>query len=619
MRTINSKAAEEADSKRKKDPYTFWNTLIFLLKGIRSSDPKLLVFMIVEAVCTVVTPYLGMYLPKFGVDLVTEQADPKRAVFLLGGITAVMAISQMAGTMAQRAQTMLHDRLRSHYRNRLFAKTLECDYEHVESAEWQKRYQEAREMSVNWGEWSGTTLMSQGAVKTFAAVFSFFLYGSILAELNPWLLLLLVGLSMVHFLALRRAQKHEVDRILERSGIQHGRWYFRTKASDVNLGKDLRLYEMAGWIRGYFHHYRDAHFRLRQDVQNHFYQAALVKAATLFLRDGVAYLYFLWMACGGRITAGDFVLACSAVASFSALVTQVSDSVGQMFQALPPLKRMRAYLDAADESEPDPAAALPARGTPISVEFRDVTFSYDQKAPVLDHFSLKIRPGEKLALVGVNGAGKTTIIKLLCGFYHPTGGEILVNGTDVRNYKKEDLWQLIAPVFQEATILPFTIAENVSLQPEQATDHSKVRECLETVGLWEKVQSLPSGVDTRMMRLEEDEGIMLSGGQKQKLLMARALYKDAPLLFFDEPTAALDPIAESETYEQFHQLSGDKTAVYISHRLASTRFCSRVVLLENGQVRASGTHEELLRSCPAYAEMFRVQSRYYRKEEEAVL
>ena len=619
MRTTNSKAAEAADNKRKKDPYTFWNTLIFLLKGIRSSDPKLLVFMIVEAVCTVVTPYLGMYLPKFGVDLVTEQADPKRAVFLLGGITAAMAISQMAGTMAQRAQTMLHDRLRSHYRNRLFAKTLECDYEHVESAEWQKRYQEAREMSVNWGEWSGTTLMSQGAVKTFAAVFSFFLYGSILAELNPWLLLLLVGLSMVHFLALRRAQKHEVDRILERSGIQHGRWYFRTKASDVNLGKDLRLYEMAGWIRGYFHHYRDAHFRLRQDVQNHFYQAALVKAATLFLRDGVAYLYFLWMACGGRITAGDFVLACSAVASFSALVTQVSDSVGQMFQALPPLKRMRAYLDAADEPEPDPAAALPAKGTPISVEFRDVTFSYDQKAPVLDHFSLKIRPGEKLALVGVNGAGKTTIIKLLCGFYHPTGGEILVNGTDVRNYKKEDLWQLIAPVFQEATILPFTIAENVSLQPEQATDHSKVRECLETVGLWEKVQSLPSGMDTGMMRLEEDEGIMLSGGQKQKLLMARALYKDAPLLFFDEPTAALDPIAESETYEQFHQLSGDKTAVYISHRLASTRFCSRVVLLENGQVRASGTHEELLRSCPAYAEMFRVQSRYYRKEEEAVL
>ena len=333
----------------------------------------------------------------------------------------------------------------------------------------------------------------------------------------------------------------------------------------------------------------------------------------------MAYLYFLWMACGGRITAGDFVLACSAVASFSALVTQVSDSVGQMFQALPPLKRMRAYLDAADEPEPDPAAALPARGTPISVKFRDVTFSYDQKAPVLDHFSLKIRPGEKLALVGVNGAGKTTIIKLLCGFYHPTGGEILVNGTDVRNYKKEDLWQLIAPVFQEATILPFTIAENISLQPEQATDHSKVRECLETVGLWEKVQSLPSGMDTGMMRLEEDEGIMLSGGQKQKLLMARALYKDAPLLFFDEPTAALDPIAESETYEQFHQLSGDKTAVYISHRLASTRFCSRVVLLENGQVRASGTHEELLRSCPAYAEMFRVQSRYYRKEEEAVL
>ncbi|MDO4294353.1 MAG: ABC transporter ATP-binding protein [Eubacteriales bacterium] len=570
--------------------------------------------MFLEAVCTVITPYLGMYLPKLGVDLVTERAGLQRAVFLLGGVTAVMALSQMAGTMAARAQTILQNRLRSHYRNRLFEKTLECDYEHVESAEWQKRYHEAAEMSVNWGPWSGTVMMSQGTVKTFAAMFSFCLYGSIIAELNPWLLAMLVSLSALHFLALRRAQKHEVERILERSAIQNGMEYIRTRASDINLGKDLRLYEMAGWIRGYFHHYRDAHFRLRQDVQRHFYQAALVQAATLFLRDAVAYLYFLWLACEGRITAGDFVLACSAVASFSALVTQVSDSIGQMFQALPPLKRMRAYLDAADEPEPDPAACPPAEGTPLSIEFRDVSFTYDQKTPVLEHFNLKIEPGEKLALVGVNGAGKTTIVKLLCGFYRPDGGEILLNRTDIGSYRREDLWKLIAPVFQEATVLPFTIAENVSLCAGTKTDRKRAEECLKMVGLWEKVMTLPSGMDTEMMRLEDEEGIMLSGGQKQKLLMARALYKDAPLLLFDEPTAALDPIAESETYEQFHQLSEDKTAVYISHRLASTRFCDRVVLLEQGQVRASGTHEELLKSSPVYAEMFRVQSQYYRKE-----
>ncbi|HIX28740.1 MAG TPA: ABC transporter ATP-binding protein/permease [Candidatus Blautia stercoravium] len=618
MSTTNSKTTSVAENSGK-NLYTFWNTLFFLLKGIRSSDPKLLTFMLVEAICTVITPYLGIYLPKMGVDLVTEQADLHKVVFLLGGVTAVMAVSQMAGTMAVRAQTILQERLCSHYRNRLFAKILECDYEHVESAEWQRRYHEATEMSVNWGPWSGTTLMSQGAVKTFAAIFSFCLYGTIIAELNPWLLAMLVGLSLVHYLALRRAQKHEVDRILERSAIQNGMEYVRTRASDVSLGKDLRLYEMAGWIRGYYHHYQEAHFRLRQDVQSHFYHAALVEAVTLVFRDTVAYLYFLWLACEGRITAGDFVLACSAVASFSSLVTQVSDSVGQMFQALPPLKRMRAYLDAADDPEPNPAAQLPAEGTAISIEFRDVSFTYDQKIPVLNHFNLIIQPGEKLALVGVNGAGKTTIVKLLCGFYHPTSGEILLNGTDIRNYRKEDLWHLIAPVFQEATILPFAIAENVSLRPGQETDRERVKECLKTVGLWDKIQTLPSGIDTEMMRLEDEEGIMLSGGQKQKLLMARALYKNAPLLFFDEPTAALDPIAESETYEQFHRLSGDKTAVYISHRLASTRFCDRVVLLEQGQVRASGTHEELLKDCPVYAEMFRVQSQYYRKEEEVVL
>lgn len=184
MCTTNSETTS-LEEKSGKTPYTFCNTLFFLLKGIRSSDPKLLAFMLMEAVCTVITPYLGIYLPKLGVDLVTERAGLHKAVFLLGGITVVMAVSQMVGTMAVRAQTILQERLCSHYRNRLFAKILECDYEHVESAEWQRRYHEATEMSVNWGPWSGTTLMSQGAVKTFAAIFSFCLYGTIIAELNP--------------------------------------------------------------------------------------------------------------------------------------------------------------------------------------------------------------------------------------------------------------------------------------------------------------------------------------------------------------------------------------------------------------------------------------------------
>lgn len=595
------------------EEYSVWNNFVYLLKGIWNSDKKLVGLLALETLCMIVTPYVAMYLPKIGVDLVASNAPVGRAAGILGALTVIVTCSQAMGNMSSRGKTRRLDRLRSYYRIKLFCKTLDCDYEHVESAQWQDKYNQAKLMSVDWGPWSATTLMSEGAIKVCGAVVSFLLYGSIIASLSAWMLLLIVGLSVLNFTALRGAQKYEMKRIIERSVLQRRRGYIKSCASDVKYGKEIRLYDMSGWIKSCFRNYNDAHFRLRQDVQRHYYYAALVEASTMFARDGAAYLFFLWQTIMGNITMGDFVLACSAVASFSALVTQTSDSVGQMVQAVPPLNRMRNYLDSPDETEPEMPADPPEKNEPVSIEFIDVCFSYEGRYKVLDHFNLKINTGEKVALVGVNGAGKTTIIKLLCGFYKVDSGKVLLNGIDVNDFTKKDLYQLIAPVFQEATILPFTIAQNIAFS-EKVLDRDKIMDCLIRVGLWEKVRQLPEGMDSMMMNLDEEGGTALSGGQQQKLLMARALYKDAMLLLFDEPTAALDPIAESETYEMFHGLSGDKTAVYISHRLASTRFCDRVVFLEDGRVKAEGSHEELLEICDEYKKMYRVQSHYYQKE-----
>lgn len=596
-----------------KEGYSAWNNLIYLLKGIWNSDKKLMLLMVLEAVSIIVTPYAAMYLPKIGVDLVAGHSPTGKAVMTIGILTVIITFSQAVGSMASRGKNVRQDRLRSHYRILLFEKTLDCDYEHVESAKWQDKYDEAKEMSVDWGPWSATTLMSEGAVKVCGALVSFILYGSIIGALNSWLLVMIIALSAINFAALRVAQKYEMKRITERSMLQRRREYIKSCSSDIKFGKDIRLYEMGGWIKGYFKIYNDAHFRLRQAVQKRYFYAAFIEAMTMLIRDGAAYLYFLWMTVSGVITVGQFVLVCSAVASFSTLVTQTSDSVGQMMQAVPPLNRMRSYLNADDEPEPEPAATPPLKGEMISLEFKDVVFTYEGRYRVLDHFNLRIEAGEKIALVGVNGAGKTTIIKLLCGFYKPDSGRILINGTDIKMFRKEDLYDLVAPVFQEATILPFTIAQNISMT-EKEMDRNRIRECLIKVGLWDKVSGLPNGMDSMMMNLETDGGVNLSGGQQQKLLIARALYKGATLLFFDEPTAALDPIAESETYEMFHDMAGDKTAIFISHRLASTRFCDRVVFLERGSVKAEGSHEELLRICPEYEKMYRIQSHYYRQE-----
>ena len=218
----------------------------------------------------------------------------------------------------------------------------------------------------------------------------------------------------------------------------------------------------------------------------------------------------------------------------------------------------------------------------------------------------------KIALVGLNGAGKSTLVKLLCGLYRPTQGTIFINGRPQEEYSKEEYFSLLAVVFQDVKLLPMTIAQNVASDVGTHIDRERVRECLTLSGLWQKVSSLPQKEDTPLGASILDDGIALSGGENQKLWMARALYKNAPMLLLDEPTAALDPLAEQQIYQKYMEMVEGRTSVFISHRLASTRFCDRILLLENGTIIEQGTHDELICLNGRYAQLFEIQGKYYR-------
>ena len=213
-------------------------------------------------------------------------------------------------------------------------------------------------------------------------------------------------------------------------------------------------------------------------------------------------------------------------------------------------------------------------------------------------------------MVGANGAGKTTLVRLLCGLYDPDEGEVLLNGVNIKEYNRRDYYQLFSAVFQEFSLLAGEIGENVACF-EQETDSYRMRDCMEKAGLAGKVEALPEGYGTHLVKEVYDDAVELSGGEQQRLVMARLLYKDSPVMILDEPTAALDAIAESDIYRKYHELSRGKSSVFISHRLASTRFCDRIILLRDGKVAEEGTHEELMTLGKSYAELFRIQSRYY--------
>jgi ATP-binding cassette subfamily B protein len=274
----------------------------------------------------------------------------------------------------------------------------------------------------------------------------------------------------------------------------------------------------------------------------------------------------------------------------------------------------RVFLDQVEEHA---NSKLPDRKieTPISIELRDICFSYGDKV-IFDHFNLKIEEGKKIALVGINGAGKSTLIKLILNLLKPDSGEIIINGIDSRDIDISSYFDQFSVAFQDALVLAYGIDVNISMKSREETDQKKVDEVIELSGLSEKVSSLPKGKFTSAEKYLDREGTELSGGERQKLILARALYKDAPVLILDEPSSALDPIAEAELYEKYHDMTRNKTSIYISHRLSSTKFCDEVLLLDQGRIVERGTHEELMKAGKQYAHMFQVQSQYYNEDTE---
>ncbi len=393
---------------------------------------------------------------------------------------------------------------------------------------------------------------------------------------------------------------------------------YRTKG--MKEGKDIRIFSMIDLMRDLSSRVIADKREIEEKAENINSYHYFVNAVLIFLRNGFAYLYLCSQFLKGNLSIGDFTLYFAAITGVGTWLTQLANAISQFVETNNYVKDFMDFIQ-IDEMEIGKKAEIKA---PIEIEFKDVSFSYfveekgeKKEIVVLDHFNIKISKGEKLAVVGMNGAGKTTFIKLLCGFLNPTSGQILVNGMDTVLIPKKDYYALFAAVFQHSQVLPVSIADNVMLKIDEK-DHCKLIHCLELAGLKEKVDSLPKGVDTCLRKTISDEGIELSGGQEQRLFLARALYKDVPFLVLDEPTAALDPIAENDIYQKYNLLVGEnKTSVFVSHRLASTSFCDRIILLENGKIKESGTHDALLKLHGTYYQMYEAQSEYYRAEGNA--
>jgi ATP-binding cassette subfamily B protein/ATP-binding cassette subfamily C protein len=331
---------------------------------------------------------------------------------------------------------------------------------------------------------------------------------------------------------------------------------------------------------------------------------------TALLQQAVSYAYLAARFLGGHITMGDFSMYVGGIAAFSGAMRGLMQNIVEV-------RDYRKYYDAIEEYLNIPAKMRDNRRLPVpdgkhEIEFRNVSFSYPgQEENALRNINIILKPGQKLSVVGENGAGKTTFVKLLCRIYDPTDGAIFLDGVDIRDIDFDKYTALFSTVFQDYKLYALSLKDNVALAESDNVNDDEVENVLRKAGFGEKLGSLPKGVQTLVYRNFDGEGFEPSGGEGQKIALARALFKDAPVVVLDEPAAALDPRAEYEMYQNFNALVGSKTAVYISHRLSSARFCDCIAVFKNGEIVEYGTHDNLINYNGLYSELWGMQAKYY--------
>ena len=443
----------------------------------------------------------------------------------------------------------------------------------------------------------------------------FAVYLTILSHLDPILLLVTIATCLAGFWIARRTSGWMYRHRDEEEAYITRKRYIHRVAESVPVAKDIRIFGLQNWINDLYASVHDVYLAFRLRAEKVKLLAELTEAVLTMARNGIAYGYLIQMALLEHLSVGEFLLYFTAISTFTQWVMGILQASLKLHTQSLDISRVREFLDYPEPFRFSGGAALPDR-RPYELRLEDVSFRYDgAETDTLRHLNLSIRPGEKLAIVGLNGAGKTTLVKLLCGLLDPTEGRVLLNGVDVRQFNRQEYYGLFSAVFQEFSILNVTIAENIAQNTENIDD-ARVNACLDQAGLTQAVAQLPQGTKTHVGREVFLDGVLFSGGQTQRLMLARALYKDSPILILDEPTAALDPLAENDIYLKYNDMTAGKTSLFISHRLASTRFCDRIILLADGGIAEEGTHESLLAAGGPYAQLFEVQSRYYQEGRE---
>lgn len=591
-----------------KSIYKFWSNIIFYFRIWIKVYPQFIILLILAVPSGIIASYSMSLIPKIIVEGIEKQLTIGTVFVPLISFSFLMVImnaisSHISMVLMEKgiiAKTYLNSDI-------IFMKITNLSYNKLVDSDIQDKIAKIKEI-MSEGDKGTMHQFGRSIVLLFTSLFGILYFAIDIVKIDFVLLGIIVFTSSVNAIYGIWTNRYQSKNMEQRSNASKKANYLRDVFQNRQFFKDIRIYNMVDWLSERFNTHSKEFFSYILKSVNVSFAAVVINAFMLFIRDIFVYLYLIFKLLDGQISISYFVFMLGLVKTFSNWVNEIIAQFNKLILFSISVEHIRDFLSIDEQNYIKNVS--PEIQTAPEIKFESLSFKYPGSQKwIFKNFNLTIAKEEKIALVGNNGAGKTTLMLLLMGLLEPTEGRILINGHDSKLFDKSDYYKLFSPVFQDINIFPESI--NANIAGSLNYDNIKIKNVIDGSGLSAFVNNLQDKGNTLLLRTSRTGAIDLSGGLSQKVLLARALYKNALINILDEPSAALDSIAESEMYEAFNDMSKDKTSIFISHRLASSKFCDRILLLEFGKIAEEGTHAELMEKQGQYAEMFEIQSQYY--------